>query len=490
MDGAKEIKWTSFRALEPNPYPFTPMTQSIFEQGIEESSLIRILGDDPEYTTFHRGHLFFNFNQIHRFLSLFLTIPKSVLASYFRDEQNIPLDDISFRPSITGVAILLKMFFLSVRLAIRAVLTGYRIPKSPDIETLDDDELVEVVDQHLNYLNKSVDAHLLMSGLAEAYGVGIERFIPWSPTRSEVQYLLTRWTNSKTAEMARRASALENEQQLRKFLDEFGHRCAREMEIAVPRWADDPEPLRGFDNKPNRINIGGGASGTTNSFVWRILLIPGTLLERLRENPKNEWMKSYAYLRRLLLEIGRRAVESGHLEKPNDIFYLPIESARNLTLNPHSREYTLTTVSREKQRYEENNGFEPPHFMTQNFEPIYQIDTTTEDSTLDNFQGVGVSPGEITGTALLASTPEEVVLTDVGEPKILVTEFTDAGWTPLFFKIDGLIMERGSLLSHGSIVAREVGIPAVANVGKTANRINQGDRIRVNGMTGVIEKLN
>jgi phosphohistidine swiveling domain-containing protein len=486
MKDVDKVEWTSFRALEPNPYPFTPMTQSLLRSGLENSSLVKLLNEPAEAANFHRGYLFFSFKQIHRFLSSFVSIRKSVLADYCRDERDSRINTISFRPSVSGLVVGIHLSLLLIRGLYRAILAGHRLHERPEVVQLDNRELLSGTDAHRDYLEKSIEAHILISGLAEIYGVAVDRYIPFSPNRSRIQFLLTRWTDSKTAEMAWKASRVSDEQQLDVFLSEFGHRCDREMELAAPRWSDVPFGISNFEAYHDTQHTEAIADSTLKSLVWQILLIPGTLLERMRENPKNEWLKSYAYLRKLLLEIGRRAVDSGHLEHQEDIFYLSIETTQKLMTASPSRQHIHETVKQAKRRHTENEEYDPPLFMGENFEPNIRP-VGNGDDWPSELEGVGVSPGTVTGRAILAKSPEDVVLGNDEQPKLLVTEFTDAGWTPLFYNIDGLIMERGSMLSHGSIVAREVGIPAVANVGSTKNQIRQNDRVRIDGEKGLVE---
>jgi pyruvate,water dikinase len=269
------------------------------------------------------------------------------------------------------------------------------------------------------------------------------------------------------------------------------------MEIAVPRWREEPGTLRQGTSvvRPEATgesittdSTGTDSGGGLGRTLARLALYPGSLLERLRENPKNEWLKSYAYLRDLLLDVGRRATLSGHLGAPDDVFYLSFDTARRLLSEPPSRHYTRRRVARAKQEYERNECYSPPLFVDRDFRPIERGPQREEGG----LSGLGVSEGGVSGRAIVARSPEAVDLSErsaAGERAILVTEFTDAGWTPLFFQVDGLVMERGSLLSHGSIVAREAGIPAVVNVDGAMEQIDTGDRMAVDAETGSIEIL-
>ena len=459
------------------------MTRSILERGVETSPLVAAVRQDALPTTFHRGYLYFNVEVLRRQLDYFVDIPMDVLVQYFRDETDVDLNRISVSPSLAGIAHLVKMNVQVSRVFLRGLTIKHWLPDQPPVENQNDPELLSLMDAHIEFLTEMVSAHVLFSGLAEAYAVGIERVAPGGPSRQRVQDLISSWTHSKTSEMARWAANLETDEQRDVFLDTFGHRCPREMEIAVPRWRDDPSTLRRASPRSHSSPDNADSMGKLSTMLARIALYPGSLLEQLRENPKNEWLKSYAYLRNVLLEVGHRATKTGHLATSEDIFYLRLETARQFLDDPPSRNHTRSSVSRAKSRYERNQAYSPPLFVDEDFLPVERKQTDEDNGAM---RGLGVSGGWVSGRAITAQSPEEVDLSDGPEPQILVTEFTDAGWTPLFFQIDGLVMEHGSLLSHGSIVAREAGISAVVNVDDALERIGHGDWIEVNADEGVV----
>lgn len=477
------IEWTSFRTLEPNPHPYTPMTQSILERGVKTSSLVAAIDWDTSPVTFHRGYLYFNVTELRRQLSSFIDIPNDVLIDYFRDEADIDFDRISVRPSLSGIVQSLRMAAQSDRVLFRGLTIKHRLPDRPSIKTLDDGELLSLLDTHQAFLTEMVGAHVLFSALAEGYAIGIERYVPGGPSRQRVQNLISGWTRSKTSKMARWASRLETDDQRDEFLQVFGHRCPREMEIAVPRWRDDPSTLRTMPSHSRSPAANTDSMGKLKTTLARVTLYPGSLLERLRENPKNEWLKSYAYLRDALVEVGRRATKSGHLAVPENIFYLTLRTARQLLDDPPSRSHTHNSISCAECEHERNKSYSPPLFLNEGFQPVKQKQMEKSDGIV---RGLGVSGGQISGRAITARSPKEVDLSGEVEPRILVTEFTDAGWTPFFFQVDGLVMERGSLLSHGSIVAREAGIPAVVNADNVLEHINTGDRISLDADNGIV----
>lgn len=484
---ADSIKWTTFRTLEPNPDPYSPMTQSILEQGLDTSKLVNAFRQDERIAKFHRGYLYINVNQVAQIIESILDIPREVLVQYLRDDVDVDLGEISIRPSYSGLKFIAKVSNASISTILHGLFVKRKIPERPPVAEQTNESLHSLIQTHQGFLTKSVSAHVLFSALAELYVVGIERYMPGEPSRRQIQNIISEGKQSKTSEMARWAAELTDKEDRNSFLEAFGHRCPREMEIAVPRWRDDPSTL--YETTPCERRLPEKTDDSTGiiTTLAGFALFPGSLLERLRENPKNEWLKSYAYLRDILVEVGERSTNQGYFAEPEDIFYVSICTARALLTEPPSRQYVRKTVAQERRKREWNRRYTPPRFADKRFHPVGQNQSTQDDGVL---HGLGVSQGEVSGRVIVAESPEEVELSNDSEPRILVTKFTDAGWTPLFFQIDGLVMERGSLLSHGSIVAREAGIPAVVNASDALSRLETGDIIEVDADDGTVRLTN
>lgn len=486
------IKWTSFRTLEPNPHPYSPMTQSILERGLETSSLVTAVRGDEPLATFHRGYLYFNVDEMVRLVGQFLELPRETLVQYLGDDVDVELDEIGVRPSLGGLKFVMGVSRASVGALSHGLFVGRKLPEMPPVAEQSNESLRSSIGRHHAFLTRSISAHVLFSALAEMYAVGIERYAPGDPSRRRVQNLISENTRSKTSEMARWAARLTDEADREAFLEAFGHRCPREMEIAVPRWRDDPSRLSGAAPSerwaPETADDGGGVLET----LAGLALFPGSLLERLRENPKNEWLKSYAYLRDVLVEVGERATERGYFTEPDDVFYVSQGTVRRLLDEPPSKRYVRRAVARNRREQEWNARYSPPRFTDERFRPVSRHRSDRADSehrsdTADGtLRGLGVSDGSVSGRVVVAHSPEEVEFPNDSERRVLVTEFTDAGWTPLFFRIDGLVLERGSLLSHGSIVAREAGIPAVVNATGALSRLETGDTVEIDGGDGTV----
>jgi len=477
-------EWTSFRSLEPNPFPYTPMTQSIFHKSFQLSDLSDLVNNEEPLITFHRGYLLFNISEIKKFLDEFIDISPDILIEYLKDSSDIDLNQVSFHPKLSGVKKLPRILGIQIKSITNALLVKQRLPHQPEVSAQNTQQLIQHIEKNMTFLTNMVSSHIIISVLAEIFAVGVEKQVPKAPSRQNLQNYISKWTNSKTSQMAKTAANLHEGGDIDQFLDDYGHRCPREMEIAVPRWSEEPDSLLNGIGGSAPLDECSNDTGGLSSTLYRLLLLPGVILERLRENPKNEWLKSYTYLRNIMLEAGRQATNTGHLAKPSDIFFVDLDTCKRLVSEAPSRSFVRDTVLENRQDYTLHSDYRPPLLLTEEFSPIETDQNSSGRPNLHN--GLGVSKGNVAGKAIVVSSPEEADLDDRQGPVILVTEFTDAGWTPLFFKIDGLVLERGSLLSHGSIVAREAGIPAVVNISNATEVIKSGNRLHIDGEEGTV----
>jgi pyruvate,water dikinase len=206
-----------------------------------------------------------------------------------------------------------------------------------------------------------------------------------------------------------------------------------------------------------------------------------------RENFKNECIRWTMMLRRMLLEIGARLTDTGVLAQPDDVFFLQLQELQTVLHGGAGLDVPRIVADRRAQ-YERNKSITPPKVVVGRFDPDkYVQEPETADTSANVLHGVAASAGIATGAArvILRTDTEEQV--QAGE--ILVAPFTDPGWTPYFVPAAGIVTEQGGLLSHGSIIAREYGIPAVVNVPAATRIIRTGQRLRVDGNRGVVTIL-
>lgn len=286
------------------------------------------------------------------------------------------------------------------------------------------------------------------------------------------------------------------------FLDRFGHRCIGEMELARPRWHEDPDSLAPLLKQAARQ--GNGAAATRHreaharsqaareelpqqlrawgGSVWREEIeadieAARTLLP-YRENGKFYLMMGYDLIRACLCELARR------WNLGPEIFYL--QRAELSGYPSHSAELDKAIAAR-RLRWTSAQRLEmPPVIDSRTLDTLGLPAPVTNASDGDARDGVALSAGTATGTVAVVHDPAEA--DNLPDDFILVCTSTDPGWAPLFSGARGLVVERGGALSHGAIVARDFGIPAVACPG-AIQWLRTGERIHLDGRKGRITRL-
>jgi rifampicin phosphotransferase len=291
---------------------------------------------------------------------------------------------------------------------------------------------------------------------------------------------------------------------LAEFLTTYGHRAVAEIDLGMPRWSDQPEHLLGVlanflrldeaDLAPDRLFARGAAEAEaavadlTGRASRRSRLrgrAVGWGLRRarqligLREYPKFLLVLSLASLRRQLQVVGQAAVDAGAIGTADDVFWLDLREARR-ALNGISQHAVVRDRGAAYER-ELRRRHVPRILLSDGSEPEAAGAGASETEGLT---GSPASAGTVTG-------PARVILDPVGahlEPgEILVAPSTDPGWTPLFLTAAGLVMEMGGSNSHGAVVAREYGIPAVVGVPEATSLIETGQVLTVDGAAGRVE---
>jgi pyruvate,water dikinase len=219
--------------------------------------------------------------------------------------------------------------------------------------------------------------------------------------------------------------------------------------------------------------------------IFRLVLHRAQKGGGFRENLKSEAIRRFALLRRFLLELGRRLATRGRIENADDVFFLEIEEVQSSTLWDAGTNLKAIIAGR-RALYEQNLKITPPAVIVGRFDPHTFLPVAVDHGT-NVFHGLGVSAGIATGRArvILRSDAHERI--QPGE--ILVAPFIDPGWTPYFVAAAGIVMDMGGMLSHGSIVAREYGIPAVVNVGPATQIIRTGQWLEVDADRGVVRVI-
>jgi rifampicin phosphotransferase len=294
------------------------------------------------------------------------------------------------------------------------------------------------------------------------------------------------------------------QRELAAFLDKYGHRAVAEIDVGVPRWSEDPAHILGVlanylrldDPKRAPDVMFTTAAAEADALVATLTararhrgrlrgLIVGFALDRarqlagLRELPKYYFIVVLARLRRELAVVAADLAARGVIAAPDDVFFLTLREARLAVGGEDMR--SLVRQRREEYAHEMRRRHVPRVLLSDGTEPEAQLLTAQKvDGALT---GTPASAGSVTGQARVIMDPVGAHL-EPGE--ILVAPSTDPGWTPLFLTAGGLVMEMGGANSHGAVVAREYGIPAVVGVNGATSQLSTGQTITVDGTNGVI----
>jgi phosphohistidine swiveling domain-containing protein len=296
---------------------------------------------------------------------------------------------------------------------------------------------------------------------------------------------------------------------LQHFLSEYGHREIR-MDILYPTWGEDATPVLSFIRGYLSADEAQSPHRQQARLVAQRQELTQAVTERLKQDlrgrvlitPIFRWVLSmtqthtrerdtmhfeltrlFPAFRRLLLELGRRWRERGLIDERDDIFFLTLEELDEIAAAPRSMQVTVQARRAEF----EANKHRPWPDIVRGTEEIYSAasaGTAPEAAAEGQLRGVAGSPGLVTGVARVIRAPEEFDRFHNGE--ILVAPLTNPVWTPLFAMAGGLVTEVGGILSHGAIVAREYGIPAVMSVAGATKQVRDGQRITVDGNKGLV----
>jgi pyruvate,water dikinase len=190
----------------------------------------------------------------------------------------------------------------------------------------------------------------------------------------------------------------------------------------------------------------------------------------------------YLVYKQAFLKEAERLVQSQVIDDKEDIFYLTFDELHDVV---HSHRIDDGLISERKDAFQAYRALNPPRVLTSEGEVIAGT-YRREDLPAGALPGLPVSAGTVEGRARVILDMAQAHL-DAGD--ILVTKYTDPGWTPLFVTIAGLVTEVGGLMTHGAVIAREYGLPAVVGVEHATQLIRDGQRIRVNGTQGCVEIL-
>jgi phosphoenolpyruvate synthase/pyruvate phosphate dikinase len=328
------------------------------------------------------------------------------------------------------------------------------------------------------------------------------------PHRDVVAFLQQVEDDDFLDELPALAGGREARDAIQAFLDTYGMRCVGEIDITQPRWSERPTALvpmilsniRNAEPGAHERLFEQGrqeARKKEQELLTRLRALPDgerkaaeakQMIDRVRtfagyrEYPKYHMVSRYFVDKQALLKEAERLVEADVLRDKEDIFYLTFEELYGV-VRTHHVDYDL--IGERKDAFTSYQALTPPRVLTSEGEVVtgtYRRDDLPPGALV----GLPVSAGTVEGPARVI---RDLADADLEPGDILVTAFTDPSWTPVFVTVAGLVTEVGGLMTHGAVIAREYGLPAVVGVERATKLIRDGQRIRVHGTDGYVEVL-
>ena len=314
-------------------------------------------------------------------------------------------------------------------------------------------------------------------------------------------------------EALEQSSHTEFRDRVKSYIDRFGFRCMSEMKLEQRDLTMEPGflfvclknylksgnvDLEAYERREQEIRQGAEKKVRENLGGWKAVVYAWSLKHarkavRNRENTRFCRTRVYGVVRRMFYGIGRDFAARGMINRMEEIFYLTLPELAGALEGTLTVQNLRALVEVRQNEYQRFQNMEPaPRFMTRG--PVYwqnehfpeEVQVVDENLPAGALKGTGCCPGKIEGIVKVILSPDDNLELN-GE--ILVTMRTDPGWIPLYPSVSGLLVERGGLLSHSAIVAREMGLPTVVGIKGLTKNLKSGMRVRFDGQSGLIEVL-
>jgi pyruvate,water dikinase len=513
------------------PGAITPLTYSVTARGIDigMQRMYRQIGarvpDDCEmrYVAMFFGHLFLNLTTLAELAGEVAGSTKAqmCLALCGRDVDEVaePAPASKLRRAING-ARYVRMLLSAKKhgRALDALEADLSIPDTTIARAL-----YGTIDENLGAVWRAYELHLMSSASSGALAPILLRLVakngaPTAEDHAEVARMLAGAEDVESADIAAGAERIvarlarheETEsrfessdpaqalQWLRssrsgdagtefaRYLDRHGHRAVRELELRQKEWAVDPIPvvrslqssLRGGQRPRRERPVRQGS--TKHPLLARLVSFAHEAV-RCRERTKSGLVRVTTIFKHAYRTLGARMAEEGLLPDPDAVFFLTHEELGDL-LEGQRAMCDLAVSRRKALDYQMQLRF--PELFRGRPEPVKTNPTVTGDEVL---MGKPVSRGIVIGRARVVRSLDEAAALEAGE--ILIAPITDVGWTPYFSLIAGLATDVGSAVSHGAVVAREYGLPAVVNLTNATSRFRTGDEVVLDGDRGTLTRV-
>ncbi len=504
------VKWSNYFFSERFVQPLSPLGWSFLQPIIKRAAIqdpLRFLGYDK--------------TAVHVKLKLIDGLPFTQLANYQRLYKHIPVSFISADKKQTLELAQTRHTPLRIRnyaaLLSRLVFAGtawvpqVNLQRWKTFERVYSQKTLRAY-YHINDLNYSEAVELFKS--SQEWSIRFLKIHRWSITWADIfmallgeflskielrqhnslESLLGGLPNNATVQANEALIRLDTNSVLamQKFVTAFGHR-AESLDIACSTWGEDFEFIEQMSSMLKKQRYRFEASQEKNiktrlheqqsihqqiknhkvrglflAPAFKILLFYAQQFAMLRENQRNLWHKILRTSRLSALQIGTHLAEYGHVAEPNDVFYLTCKELSKISQQDFKRRVLERKEMLEKMSSVQNS-------QLSSFGDEFKKDH-------DVLHGLGVSVGRIRGQARIANTYADAMKSQPGE--ILIVPSADPAWSPIFGVISGLVMERGGILSHASILAREFRLPTITNIAHATQRLKNGDEVEIDGQEG------
>jgi pyruvate,water dikinase len=280
--------------------------------------------------------------------------------------------------------------------------------------------------------------------------------------------------------------------QLEQFLREYGYLSEVGTDIAVSTWREDPQPVyeqfvqflvNSTAPSPTQSQPKGGQSAKVR-FVQQRLNLKGRV--------SSLYSRLLAELRWSFVALEALWLRAGWLTQAGDLFFLTFAEIQTIVADGEQRSpdqptHLTALIAARRSQFERDRAMIPVPPLVYGNEPPLRVSLTRPNSSSRILQGLGASPGQAEGRVRVLCTLSTAATID--QDTILVVPYTDSGWAPLLARAGGLIAEVGGRLSHGAIVAREYGIPAVMDISDATQQLQDGQQVRIDGERGIVELL-
>ena len=323
-----------------------------------------------------------------------------------------------------------------------------------------------------------------------------------------MKYLENPNDDSFFEDISKLPGGLEVSDAIRGYLKKYGMRCSAEIDIMRTRWNEKPtilvplilDNIKVYPPNAHTAKFEQGlaeARRKEQDVLRRLQQMPGGSRKAKKTKKAISVLRNYAgyrefnkytlvwyewIVKQVIMKEAEALLQQGLIEEKDDIFYIRFEELQEV-IKTNKVDYGI--IKKRKEEYEIFKKLTPPRVITSDGE-IFCGEYDAKNTPEGALTGVPVSSGIIEGRARVILRIEDA---NIEEGDILVTTFTDPSWTPVFVSIKGLVTEVGGMMTHGAVVAREYGLPAVASVESATMPIKEGQRIRINGTEGYVEIL-